>query len=177
LRSYFSFFTVLTNILVAVTLTTSLRPTRTHAMEFFARPNVQTGIAASIALVGAIYVLLLRNVWNPQGLQLVANILLHYTMPVLFVVFWWITVPARDVSRSNIWLWMLYPIVYFLLAMARGVTSGVYPYPFIDAGQIGFARAFGNAFAILLGFISMSLFFVAVGRRKGTGIAAFPAPR
>jgi hypothetical protein len=166
LSSYFSFFTVLTNLLAVMALTASLRDKKSIAMRFFSRPSVQSGIASSIALVGTVYTLFLRNVWDPQGIQLVANILLHYLMPVLFVIFWWIAVPARNVAWSSILRWMLYPIAYFAVAMVRGVLSDVYPYPFIDADQIGVARAFGNACVVLLCFIVTALLLVATGRRK-----------
>ncbi|MGH7718282.1 MAG: Pr6Pr family membrane protein [Gemmatimonadaceae bacterium] len=168
LITYFSFFTILTNILVAMALTASLLRVRSSVAEFFTRPAVNTGIAASIAVVGIGYSVLLRNLWDPEGLQLVADMLLHDLMPVLFVIYWWVAVPEDGVRWGHIWRWMLYPVAYFVYVMVRGAMSGVYPYPFIDAGELGYARAFGNAVGVLLGFIAVALLLVALGRLKGT---------
>lgn len=139
---------------------------------FFSRPTLQTGIAASIAVVGIGYTLLLQHLWDPKGLQLVADVLLHHAMPVLFLVYWWLAVPKGNLRCANISHWMLYPIVYLLFAMIRGALSGAYPYPFINASELGYLRALGNAVGILLGFVAMALLLVAVGRLKATARSA-----
>ena len=90
---FFSYFTVLTNILVAVVLTCAATSGDSAVRRFFLNPKVQGGVAAAIVLVGLAYNLLLRHTWNPQGLQWVADELLHDVMPVLFVIYWWFCVP------------------------------------------------------------------------------------
>ncbi|BBF66584.1 MULTISPECIES: Pr6Pr family membrane protein [Acidithiobacillus] len=164
---YFSFFTILTNLLVALALTASLLPVRSGVIEFLTRPGVNTGIAASIALVGIAYALLLQHLWHPEGLQLVADMLLHYVMPSLFLVYWWVAVPRGDVRWTSVFAWMLYPVLYFLYAMTRGALSGVYPYPFINAAELGYEQALANAFGVLAGFIVLALLLVVMGRFKG----------
>jgi hypothetical protein len=65
LITYFSFFTILTNFLVAVVFTAAaLRP---HVAwgQFLLRPSVQANTAVYIAIVGIVYQLLLRHLWNP----------------------------------------------------------------------------------------------------------------
>ncbi len=166
LITYFSFFTILTNILAATALTASPVRGGPGVAGFFSRPTVQTGIAASIAVVGIAYSLLLQHLWDPKGLQLVADVVLHHVMPVLFLVYWWVAVRKAELRVANIPLWTLYPIVYFLFAMLRGALSGAYPYPFIDARQLGYPQALANAAGILLGFVAVALLLVASGRRK-----------
>ena len=53
-----------------------------------ARPRAKYVAATSIALVGLVYSLWLRNTWDPQGLQKLADIALHDAVPVLFVGMW-----------------------------------------------------------------------------------------
>lgn len=62
---YFSFFTILTNLLVALALTAPLVRTRSAIADFFSNPSVNTGIAASIAVVGIAYALLLGSKGPP----------------------------------------------------------------------------------------------------------------
>ncbi|MGH7631475.1 MAG: Pr6Pr family membrane protein [Gemmatimonadales bacterium] len=176
LITFFSYFTILTNILVALALTAPLVRVRSSVAEFLTRP-VNTGIAASIALVGVAYALLLQHIWDPKGLQLVADGLLHYVMPVLFLAYWWFAVPRVDVRWGHGSRWMLYPLLYFLYAMVRGALSGFYPYPFINASELGYPRALANAAGVLLGFLALAWLLVALGRLKRAAIiAAIPPP-
>jgi hypothetical protein len=166
LTIYFSFFTILTNILASLALTAPLVRPRWSLARFFTRPGVNTCIATSIAVVGIAYTLLLQQLWHPTGLQLVADTFLHHLMPVLFLVYWWVAVPGDELRWGDVSRWMFYPVMYFMYAMVRGALSGDYPYPFIDADALGYRRALGNASGILLGFIVVSLLLVAVGRVK-----------
>ncbi len=135
---FFSYFTVLTNIL-----------------------------AAAIIVVGLAYNLLLRNTWNPQGLQWVADELLHDVMPVLFVIYWWFCVPKGTLQWRDVWPWLIYPAVYFVYALVRGSLVDSYPYPFIDVNQLGYSQVLVNALMVLVGFVVVSLLVIAVDRWHG----------
>src|SRR6185312_2053463 len=66
---YFSFFTILTNIFVAICVTTLLFFYKKDRNIFFARPSNITGIAVNIAIVGLVYNIILRSLWKTEGLQ------------------------------------------------------------------------------------------------------------
>src|SRR5579883_1098138 len=76
---YFAFFTILTNWLAAFALASA---SLGRSGTVLTAPGIVTGIAASMVLVGAAYNLLLRNFWNPHGLQLLADVVLHDVTPV-----------------------------------------------------------------------------------------------
>ena len=67
--NYFSFFTILTNFLVAICLTCTLFNAKSRAGAFFRQPGVHTATAMYILIVGIIYVTVLQGLWKPQGLQ------------------------------------------------------------------------------------------------------------
>ena len=167
LVTYFSFFTILTNTLVATVLTYAADTRSSKGRTFFLQPWVSSGIGVSIIVVGVAYSLLLRNLWLPQGLQWLANELLHDIMPVLFTLYWWFWVPKGALRLSHIGLWALYPIVYFAYILLRGHLLGVYPYPFIDVEKLGYAQTFVNAFGILAGFVLVALIVVGIDRWRG----------
>ncbi len=167
LVTYFSFFTILTNTLVATVLTYAADTRSSKGRAFFLQPWVSSGIGVSIIVVGVAYSLLLRNLWLPQGLQWLANELLHDIMPVLFTLYWWFWVPKGALRLSHIGLWALYPIVYFAYILLRGHLLGVYPYPFIDVEKLGYAQTFVNAFGILAGFVLVALIVVGIDRWRG----------
>lgn len=161
---FLGYFTVLTNILVCLALTLPIVAPASALGRFFARPAVASGVAVSITLVSIAYHLFLRNIWDPQGLQWLADLLLHYVVPVLYVLYWWLVVPKASLHWTHPWLWAAYPAAYLAYALIRGSIIGTYPYPFIDVGVIGYQQTMLNAMGLLVGFIALGLLFVALGR-------------
>lgn len=161
---YFGYFTILTNLLVAVGLMVPLLAPASWAGRFFRRPGVRTATAAAIAVVGLAYFFLLRSVWNPQGWQLVADGVLHYLTPLLFLTFWWIAVPKQGLRWWQVGVWTSYPLGYFACMLIRGELTGLYPYHFLDAGSLGWDRTLTNGLGVLAAFVLASLVLVLAGR-------------
>ncbi|WP_160106720.1 Pr6Pr family membrane protein [Pseudomonas izuensis] len=166
LVSFFSYFTVLSNTLVATVLTCELTSRESAARRWFLQPWVSSGIAVSIAVVGLVYSLLLRHLWHPEGWQWLADELLHDVMPLLFLVYWWCWVPKGTLRVWHIALWMIYPLVYFAYALLRGHLLAAYPYPFIDVGKLGYPQVFVNAVGLLAGFVLIALVVVGLDRQR-----------
>ena len=161
---FLGYFTVLTNLFVALTATLPLVVGTTGLGRWFARPIVLGCAVTSIAIVGITYHLLLRNVWQPQGLQLVADNVLHYVVPISALVYW-IAFPPR--SRLSLWApigWCLYPAGYFVYVFVRGEWLRSYPYYFIDVTKIGYPQAMRNSFGLLIAFIVLGAVFLAIAR-------------
>jgi hypothetical protein len=162
--NYLSFFTILTNLLVALVATLPLLMPHSAAGQFFLRPSIQTATAVYITIVGVTYSLLLRRMWNPHGTQKIADVLLHDVVPVLYVAFWIFLVPKFTLRWSDAVRWLAYPIAYMLYTLARGFVSNWYPYYFIDVDTIGWSRALIHAAALLVAFFGLGLLFIAIGR-------------
>ncbi|MDD1015843.1 Pr6Pr family membrane protein [Pseudomonas rubra] len=171
LVTLFSFFTVLSNTLVAVVLSSAAFGRDSPLRRFFLAPWVSSGVAACIILVGLAYSLLLRHLWHPQGWQWLADELLHDVMPLVFVVYWWCCVEKGSLRARHLLAWLLYPLGYFAYALLRGQVIGVYPYPFIDVAELGYARVVLNALAILLGFVTIGLLLLGLDHWQGGRLA------
>lgn len=161
--AYLSFFTILTNLVVAVALTASLWP-KSRIGSLFSRPSLTAALAAYIATVGIIYSLLLRELWNPEGLQKTADVLLHDVVPLLFVAGWLFTFSKARLPWKTVLPWLVYPLAYLCFALIRGALTGRYPYPFVDVSTIGYASALGNAAALLVAFAILCLLIIAIAR-------------
>ena len=149
---YFGFFTVLTNLLAALVMTGHAAGAGFAAFKRAASPVVMTTAAASITLVGAVYFLILRHLWKPEGAQFWADVALHYVIPTLVVVFWAWTVPARAlVYKDMSWLFA-YPLLYLVYVFARGEIVQLYPYAFIDVLAIGYKAALLNAAGMMMAY-------------------------
>lgn len=168
LLSFFSYFTVLTNTLVATVLTCEWTSRESAARRWFLQPWVSSAIAVSIVVVGLAYSLLLRHLWHPEGWQLLADELMHDVMPLLFLAYWWWwCVPKGTLRLRHIGLWVIYPLVYFAYSLLRGHELAVYPYPFIDVGTLGYPQVFLNAGGLLAGFVVIALIIIALDRWRG----------
>ena len=164
---YFSFYTILTNILVGVMVTILYFTKSTEDRNsFFHKPGVQTAIAMHITIVGLIYNLLLRGLWTEGGLQSVINDVLHSLLPLLTIIFWWLYTDARRIKYSAIFAWLIYPLLYTLYTFIRGTFAGWYPYPFMNVTEFGYQQVFINCSFVTLAFIFFSLLFVFLGRLK-----------
>ncbi|WP_025112431.1 Pr6Pr family membrane protein [Pseudomonas sp. H1h] len=164
LVSFFSYFTVLTNTLVASVLTSAVTRRESAVQRWFLLPWVSSGVAVSIAVVGLAYSILLRHLWHPEGWQFIADELLHDVMPLLFLGYWWCCVPKGTLRFWHLPLWLIYPLVYFGYALLRGHLLGAYAYPFIDVAMLGYAQVFINAGGILVGFVLMGLLVIGLDR-------------
>lgn len=162
--SYFGYFTILTNILVALTLSIPLIAPTSPLGRFFSGPDIVTAVATAITLVGGAYFFLLRNVWDPQGWQLIADVVLHYVTPMLFLVHWWLSVRRKSLTLSDIPKWMLYPLAYMGYTLIRGKLIGLYPYYFIDVSALGYPKAIANAMGLLLAYALVAAVLVAIVR-------------
>jgi hypothetical protein len=164
--TYFSFFTILTNFLVALVFTAAaVRPLSPWG-QWVLRPSVQASTAVYIAIVGIVYQLLLRHLWNPQGAQWVADVLLHSVIPVGYVLYWWLFAPRDELSWKNAIGWLVYPGAYLVYTLARGAVSGFYPYPFVDVTALGYGGVLARAAGLMLVFLGMGLLIVAIARWK-----------
>ncbi len=161
---YFGFFTILTNTIVAVCSTLLLINTAGKWKQFISKANVLTAVAIYIFVVGLVYNFVLRQIWEPQGLQKWVDELLHTVIPLLFVIFWWLFVRKNELKWSHIPAWLIFPAVYAIYTFIRGAAAGFYPYPFLNVTQIGYTRALINSGFLVLIFLVFSLLAVAAGK-------------
>lgn len=161
--NFFSYFTILTNIIAATAMTASLLAPG----SFLDRPAVRTAIATYIIVVGVVYHLILRDLWDPKGLQWIADVSLHYVTPVLFALDWLLFVPKRAVRWSTALWALVYPLLYMGWTLWHGSWSGFYPYPFVDVSQIGLSKALQNAGGMTIAFLVLCLVLIALGRLVG----------
>jgi len=158
---FFSYFTILSNLLVALVCTFAMR----DAGGFFARASVRGATALYIAVTGGIYLTILSSLWAPTGWQWLADTSLHYAVPLLYLSLWLVFEPPRVLVWSDALRWLSFPIAYFAWAIARGAWLGEYPYPFIDAGALGYARVLVNAMGVLALFVAIGFALIAYNRR------------
>lgn len=156
---FFSFFTILTNTLVAIVFTAL-------ALRRTAQGGTLTAVTVYIIVVGLVYQVLLRHIWQPKGLQMVVDELLHTVVPLLVLVFWWMYGRYACLRYRDIWRWLVYPLVYLFWILARGSFSGFYPYPFVNVSELGMQTVIVHAGGLMIFFMLLSAAFIGVTRRR-----------
>lgn len=160
---FFSYFTILSNLAVALVACTAAGA-RTG---FFAQARVRGAVALYIGVTGSIYFFILRNLWQPQGAQWWADTGLHYAVPLAYWGWWLAFTPHGGLRWRNVAGWLMFPLVYVAWVFVRGARLGEYPYPFIDVGQLGWARVATNAVGVMAVFVVLGLVIVGVDRILG----------
>lgn len=163
---FFSYFTILTNILVAIYATNLLLDTSPQGKGFFSRRDTQTAVTLYIFIVGLIYNLLLRHLWTQGGLQAILNDVLHTVIPLAVIFYWWVWVDASGLRYKDVLKWLAYPVVYCLYTVAHGHYGNWYPYPFINVSKLGYPQAVVNALFILLAFYLFGCLLILLGKIK-----------
>lgn len=158
---FFSFFTILTNMLVAICFTSILMSAR-EEKTFFARSNTISATAVYILIVGIVYNLVLRSIWDPQGLQKLVDELLHAAVPLYFFLYWIIFVEKTHLHADRVYSWLIYPLVYLAFILVRGAVSGFYPYPFVNVSELGYGGVLKNSLILLGVFLLFSYLLVGI---------------
>jgi hypothetical protein len=162
--NFFSYFTILTNILAALAFTLPWLAPQSAPGEFFSRPKVRTAIAAYIIIVMTIVYFVLRHLTTFQGWDFVADLLLHYVMPVLFVIDWLFLVPKQTLKVRDALGWFAFPVIYLLWTFIHGTYSGFYPYPFLNSSELSIARVLLDEAGLLVIFFILGFILVTGGQ-------------
>jgi hypothetical protein len=160
---FFSFFTILTNILVASYFTLHIFYD-SNILTYLNKAGTLTAITVYIFMVGTVYQIALRHLWTPGGLQNIVDELLHSFVPILVIIFWVFYENKREIRYAQIPKWSVFPISYLICILIRGHFTGIYPYPFVNVNEIGMPEALINSLILLLIFLCIATLFVFIGK-------------
>ena len=164
LLRFFAFFTIDTNIIAALCFTFIFLGPKYRLGRFFSKASTVTAITVYITIVGIVYNVILRSLWEPQGMQRIVDELLHSVIPALLIIFWLVFVPIEQLKWKNALPWLIYPILYMTYAIIHGAITKFYPYPFVDVNDLGYSQALLNAGGILLVIFLLSLALIGTGK-------------
>lgn len=161
---FFSFMTILTNTLVAITYILPVI-SNSRAGRFFAKSNTQSAVLVYIIIVCLGYHLLLAKIWKPEGLQYWVDKSLHYFVPVIYLLFYFLFVKKGTLAYKNIYKWLTYPAVYLVYAITRGLITNDYPYPFLDFSKHEASKVFTIIAILFAGYIILSFTVVLFDKK------------
>lgn len=153
------FFTILTNALMAATMLWIA------ATGQRARFGWMSMLTLSMIMVALVYHALLAPLYHFAGLAWWVDHAFHTILPALMAWFW-LTETARIPPRTGQpLLWLIWPAVYGAYALTRGALSGWYPYPFLNAAELGLGALALNMAGFLLTFAVLAFALNSLGQR------------
>lgn len=179
---FVGFFTILTNIAAAL----SASAIALGSGRAIAGPAARTCITVAILMVGLVYSIALRSLWDPQGAQRIADVLLHDISPLLWLCLW-VAAPHVGHGWKMVGWALAGPAAYAGYALARGSVDGWYAYWFLNPAEQGVAELAASIAMMLAAFAILAAALVAAdrhlaGRRdpaidpvEEAGLESFPA--
>ena len=158
--NHLAFFTVITNFiidvwLIVIAFSVFFKLKKLHV--FFTSPSVHGAVVLYILAVSVIYCGLLFWFIGPYSQKLwwgnVIDMWNHFAMPLFMVLVFWFTKHSKPIRLRHLWFWQIFPFVYFLFSLIRGLITEWYPYPFFKPSWIAFP----------IGIVMVTAVFVGLG--------------
>jgi hypothetical protein len=160
LFDYLTYFTIWSNITVAVVLTVLwLRP------DLFVRRDGVGATWRALRLDSVLMIVITGIVYNvilftpgKTGADLVSDTALHMVVPALTLLVWLLAGPRGLIEARTLAAGLVLPLVWAVMALVRGAVVGAYPYPFLDVATNGLA----SVLAFIVGILVLALVIAAI---------------
>jgi hypothetical protein len=159
---YLGYFTVWANVLIALAFTAPLLNPDRKLADFFMRPAVRAALATYILMVSVVYHMLIVPYWNPQGFTWLTATGLNTVMPILYIIDWLFFAEKRPIFYKHLPYWLIFPAIYGVTSIIRGLLTNVYPYPFLNVAELGIGDVLFNMFGLVAVFAVVGPIFIKV---------------
>jgi len=160
-RRFFCYFTIQSNVLVAVSTFLIVRG-RIESQVFRV---VRLASLVGITVTGVVAAIALPPSPSYTTGSLICDRLLHIVVPVLTFVGWAVFGPRGKVTREDLLPALIWPVLWLVATLALGPLVDWYPYPFLDVGSIGLGRTLLNCAVIALLFLALAALALWADRR------------
>lgn len=166
--NFFSFFTVQSNILVAVTTGLLARNRDRHSTLFRV---LRLDAVVCIAVTGVVFHLALSSLQELTGWDALADLLLHTLSPILGALGWVVFGPRGQITPRIVRLAVIAPVCWLGYALAYGSVvedrngNDYYAYPFMNVQVHGYAVALFRCAVVAALFLGLSFGALALDRR------------
>lgn len=120
------------------------------------------GVTVYITFTFIVFAIMLSSTYHPQGWNQVANILSHYMVPIMVILYFFILNEEKSFRYKDIFLNMIYPLLYILFMLSHGMITGDYLYPFFQVANVGVFGLVITIFILVLFFIGLSILYMKI---------------
>lgn len=163
---FFSYFTILSNVLAGAVLTAPLAAPASGVAAWAEASSTRIAAATYLAITAIVYHLLLADIWDPKGLGLIADTLLHTVTPILFLADWLLRGGRGEARWSGALKALAFPALFGVWTLLHGALTNFYPYPFLDVTKRGYPGVVVMMLAMSAGFLAVAVAFTALHRGR-----------
>lgn len=148
-----SYFTIQSNLLVAVSAATLVRNAERDGSVWRV---VRIDAVLGITLTGLVHFLLLRPILDLEGLNALADTGLHLVVPAMALAGWLLFGPRPRLNAATVLWSLLWPVAWLVYTLILGAITGWYPYPFLDVELRGYGAVIGTCGAVTIVFLALA---------------------
>ncbi len=163
---FFSYFTIISNILAAVALTAPLVAPASGLARWADATSTRIAIAVYLAITAVIYHTLLAHLWDLPPWRQVSSHIQHTITPALFLIDWLWRGGQGEARWSAALKTLPVPVIYGAWTLIHGALSGFYPYPFLNVAKRGYPAVLVTMAVMFIGFLVVALAFTALHRAR-----------
>ncbi|MGO1385069.1 MAG: Pr6Pr family membrane protein [Arachnia sp.] len=162
-----SYFTIQSNILVAISVAPLVRdPQRQGAFWSALRAAGLLGITVT----ALIHYFVLRPIIDVDGWFAVSGDSLHVVVPIMTLLGWLVFGPRPRLPWRALFSSLVWPIAWLGYTLIMGAVTGWYPYPFVNAAELGYA-------SVLITSVVITAIFLGLAALLRLVDAKLPAPQ
>lgn len=146
-------------------------------------PLLKGSVTMCIAVTGLVYHFMLNGVMEANAekvspVLLAGNILVHYVVPAMVVLDYFLFFPKGQYKSLHPIAWLVLPYLYFGFALLRAEISDTrfsgfggaqsrYPYPFMDVDLYGWDKVLLIVLGITVAFLALGYIAYVIDRLLG----------
>ena len=123
------------------------------------------GAVVYLSITGLVFTFLLSGTDVDTAIPWV-NTVVHELMPLVFVADWLIDPPAQRLTMRQGSVWLIFPFAWITYTLIRGSITELYPYPFLNPDNGGYASVVAYSVGILALMLIVSAVVVWLGNMR-----------
>ncbi|MHA1269564.1 MAG: Pr6Pr family membrane protein [Candidatus Helarchaeota archaeon] len=126
--------------------------------------NLKGAFTLYITVTFLVFAIILSPLYHPVGFYAFSNIVLHYIIPISFILDWIITEKSNYKWKFLLY-WIIYPICYLVFDLIYGFATGDYIYPFLDINKLGIPVFLISISILVILYISLGIMYIGINRK------------
>ncbi len=118
------------------------------------------GVLLYIFITMTVFILFLQRLYFPTGARVYGNLFSHYITPTLVIVYYFRQRDYYLFKMEHIKLWIIYPLLYMIIAVVFGMITGDYLYPFFQIDIVGISGLIISVITLVFFFLVLSFSLV-----------------
>jgi ABC-type cobalt transport system substrate-binding protein len=163
---FFTYFTIVGNLAIALYFTLQLFDFRSRFTSVFFTKGCSTAIVSYITFVSIGYHTLFEDMYEPEKITLGIDLLLHLVNPLLYLIYWWIYEAKKDLEWNLLPLLLILPFLYIVYVLLVGIIFNEYPYEFFDVDESGYLQVILFSLGFCMGVALIGAAFIGLARMK-----------